>query len=214
VKWGLYELLSTKGVTLTSPVRDFAVKIIEPQPASKIQLDLTNFSRTLQATGLHPDWTPITAVAETANVLAEERTALRTGFMGLFKEGFYDITALETMLAGFIVSCYQVAHFDMETMEWKTGWINLPVMFLPPERRLLELRALMDRSLDILREIQRDISTAYQEFIIPTFEEYRERLTQVINNINEFYAADYEAITGVKLPCSPYGEYACGLNAG
>jgi phage-related protein/intein/homing endonuclease len=199
-KWGIYELLSAKQVTYQSTVKEFATKILENTPASEVKMDLTNFSRTILATGLHPDWVPITAVAEAMNALTEERTALRTGFMGLFKEGFYDIKALETMLAGFIKTSFQVAYFDIAQMKWTTGWVNIPVMYLPPERKLLELRALMDRSLDILREIQKDISTAYQEFIIWDYNEYKSKLTQVIESINDFYATDYEAITGVKLP--------------
>jgi hypothetical protein len=149
---------------------------------------------------LHPDWVPATAVAEAMNVLTEERTALRTGFMGLFKEGFYDIKALDTMLAGFIKTSFQVAYFDMTKMQWTTGWVNIPVMYLPPERKLLQLRALMDRSLDILREVQRDISNAYQEYIFRDYQVYKSRLTQVIEKINEYFAEDYKAITGTELP--------------
>jgi phage-related protein len=200
VKWGIYELLSDKKVTYESAIKEFTTKILENAPASEIKMDLTNFSRTILATGLHPDWVPVTAVAEAMNVITEERTALRTGYMGLFKEGFYDIKALDTMLAGFIKASFQVAYFDMAQLKWTTGWVNIPVMFLPPERKLLELKALMDRSLDILREIQRDISTAYQEFIIRDYNVYKSKLTQVIGNINEFYSKDYEAITGAKLP--------------
>jgi chemotaxis regulatin CheY-phosphate phosphatase CheZ len=134
------------------------------------------------------------------NTLTEERTAIRTGFMGLFKEGFYDLTALEKMMSGFIEASFKVAYFDITQMKWTTGWVNMPVMYLPPERKLLELKALMDRSLDILKEIQRDISVAYQEFIIWDYKEYKSKLTEVINNINEFFASDYQNITGVKLP--------------
>jgi len=199
-KWGLYEHLSAKGVTINSEVKEFATRVLEGNPVSGIRMDITNFSRTLQATGLHPDWIPVTAVAETMNMLAEERTLLRTGFMNLFKEGFYDWKALEKLLAGFIKASFQVAYFDSEKMTWTTGWINLPVMFLPPERRLLELRALMDRALDILREIQRDVTTAYQEFIIDSYDEYKQRLSAVIDSINEFYAKDYENITESTLP--------------
>jgi hypothetical protein len=200
IKWGLYEHLSAKGVTINSEVKEFATRVLEGNPVSGIRMDITNFSRTLQATGLHPDWIPVTAVAETMNMLTEERTLLRTGFMNLFKEGFYDWKALEKLLAGFIKASFQVAYFDSEKMTWTTGWINLPVMFLPPERRLLELRALMDRALDILREIQRDVTTAYQEFIIDDYDEYKQRLSSVIDSINEFYAKDYENITESTLP--------------
>ena len=200
LRWGLYEHLSTRGVNVNSPIRDFAVKILDDRPVTEIKLDIQNFARTIQATGLHPDWVPVVAVAETMNALTEERTLLRTGFINLFKEGFYDIPALEKLLSGFVKAAFNVSYFDMETMQWRTGWVNLPVMFLPPERRLLQLRALMDRSLDILREIQRDISTGYQEFIIESYDEYKKRLSAVIDNINKFYASDYKAITGVDLP--------------
>jgi len=181
-------------------IKEFVTKVIENRAASNITLDLTNFCRTLQATGIHPHWIPITAVAETMNTLTEERTLLRTGFMNLFKEGFWDVKALEKLLAGFIVASFKVAYFDIEEMVWKTGWINAPVMFLPPERKLLELRALMDRTLDVLRDIQRDITRGYEEWIIDDYNEYKEKLSGVIEKINAIFAADYKAITGVDLP--------------
>ncbi|RLI87293.1 MAG: hypothetical protein DRP01_02240 [Archaeoglobales archaeon] len=199
-RWGLYQLLAEKGVQLSSPISEFREKILENSPASEIIMDLTLFSRTLQATGLHPDWTPLTAVAETINALTDERTLLRTGFINLFKEGFWDITALETLLAGIVKTSFQVSYFDTNDLQWKTGWINYPVMFLPAERKLLELRALMDRALDILRETVRDISRGYSEWIIEDYNEFKEKLTNIIDNINEFFAEDYKGITGVDLP--------------
>jgi hypothetical protein len=201
VRWGLYDFLASKGVSLKSEVRDFAVKILEDSASSNITMDLSNFARTLQATGLHPDWVPIIAVAETMNAFTEERTMLRTGFLGLFKEGFYDVKSLETMLSGFIKVSFKVAYFDSVKMEWVTDkYVNIPVMHLPPERRLIELRALMDRALDILRVIQRDISNAYVDSIVLNYEEYKSKLSSVIDKVNEVYASDFENITGIKLP--------------
>jgi hypothetical protein len=200
VKWGLYELLKNKQVTLQSPVSDFRTKIVEGEAKSKIQLDLTNFSRTLQATGIHPDWIPLTAVGEAMNVLTEERITLRTGFINLFKEGFWDTDSIETLLAGAITASFAVSYFDITKLEWGKGWVNQPVMFLPAERKLIELRALTDRAFDILRETQRDVSRGYSEWIIESYDEYKERLTKIIESINEFFSADYKAITGVELP--------------
>ena len=200
-RWGLYDFLASRGVTVKSEVRDFAVKILDDSPASKIIMDLSNFSRTLQATGLHPDWIPITAVAETMNALADERTLLRTGFIGLFKEGFYDVGALERLLAGFIKASFKVAYFDSAKMEWITDkYVNVPVAFLPAERKLLELRALMDRALDILREVQRDAARAFLENIVASYDEFATRLSEVVDEINEVYAGDWQAITGEPLP--------------
>ena len=200
VKWGIYELMSWKGAKLKTPISEIRKRVLEDRPVSKVQLDLTIFCRTLQATGLHPDWVPITAVAEAMNMLTEERTLLRTGFINLYKEGFWSTEAIETLLQKFVTASFHVAYFDLEEGEWVDKWINIPVMFLPAERKLLELRALMDRALDILRDYGRELTIAYAENIIPTKEEFYDRLNEIINKINEWFAKDYEKITGVKLP--------------
>ena len=185
VKWGLYEHLVRKGVSYKSPIQEFVTKVIERERASDIWMDLTNFSRTLQATGMHPYWIPITATAEAMNALTEERTLLRTGFQNLFKEGFITSETLTSVLSGAFITSFKIAYFDIEDTTWKEGWINLPIMFLPAEQRLITLRAYADRAMDILREIQRDVSNAYQDSIIATKEEYETKFTQVIESINE-----------------------------
>ena len=200
VRWGIYELMGAKGVGISTPMSAVASSVIEGQPASGIRLDLTVFCRTLQATGLHPYWVPVTAVAEAVNALTEERTLLRTGFINLFREGFWDIDSLEKFLSGFITASFKVAYFDAESLSWNSGWVNLPIMFLPPERKLLELRALMDRALDILRDIQKDVLTGYQEFIIESYDEVKERLNSVVSSINAYFSAAYKDITGTTLP--------------
>jgi len=185
VKWGLYEHLGRKGVSYKSPIQEFVTKIVENNRASDIWMDLTNFSRTLQATGMHPYWIPITATAEAMNALTEERTLLRTGFQNLFKEGFITAETLTSVLSGAFITSFKVAYFDIEDTTWKEGWVNLPIMYLPAEQRLIALRAYADRAMDILREIQRDVSNAYQDSIIATKKEYEEKFTQVIKSINE-----------------------------
>jgi len=200
VKWGIYQVLSERGVGINSPIREFTTKYVEDMPRSMIQLDITNFCRTLQATGIHPYWIPAIAVAETMNVLVDERTLLRTGFMNLFKEGFWDLVSLETLLAGFITASFKVAYFDVETYRWIEKWVNQPVMFLPPERKLLEIRALMDRSFDILREIQRDISNAYLDAIVVSYDEYKALLSKVIGDVNRVFSVEWKNITGIELP--------------
>ena len=200
VKWGIYELLSEKKVALSDPIKKFTTAIIENNPASTVTMNLAQFCRTLQATGLHPYWVVPTAIAESMNALADERTILRTGFINLFKEGFWNTKALETLLAGIIKASFLVAYFDTEAMKWKAGWVNLPVMFLPAERKLLELRALMDRSLDILRDTSREVSRAYSEWIIDSYDEYKTILSKVIEAVNKIFAYDYALITGTELP--------------
>ena len=200
VRFGLYELMSEKGVTRASPSEDFIKKVVEGSPASQIQLDLTNFCRTLQATGLHPHYVPITAVAEVINTIADERTLVRTGVINLYKEGFFDTASVHRMLTGVLSTSFKVSYFDPEQRKWSDGWINVPLRYLDMEARLIGLRAIMDRALDILREIQRDVLTGYQEFIIETYEEFKERFSKVIENVNSVYSADFERIAGQRPP--------------
>jgi len=200
VRFGLYELLSEKGVTRASPSEDFIKKVVEGSPASQIQLDLTNFCRTLQATGLHPHYVPITAVAEVINTIADERTLLRTGVINLYKEGFFDTASVHRMLTGVLSTSFKVSYFDMSTGKWYDGWINVPLRYLDMEARLIGLRAIMDRALDILRDIQRDVLTGYQEFIIETYEQFKASFSKVVERVNAVYSADFERLTGRKPP--------------
>jgi ElaB/YqjD/DUF883 family membrane-anchored ribosome-binding protein len=206
-RFGLYELLSERGVKADSPIKEFRTKIMEDSAKSPVQMDLVNFCRTLQATGLHPDWVPITAVAETINAITDERTLLRTGVLGAFKEGFINLETIENVLKGAIITSFHVYAFDSEAMSWKDGWVNVPLMFLPPERKLTELRALFDRSMDILKEIQRDITVAYQENIVADYNEYKEKLSKVIDDINKFFASEFKAISGTELTFKFVEEY-------
>ena len=199
-RFGIYELMSKKGISISSPIDDFRKKVIETAPTSNIVMDLTLFSRGLQATGLHPDLVPITAVAETINAISDERNMLRTASLNLFKEGFWNTGAIEMLLSGALVASFLVAYFNTETLQWEKGWINLPLMFLPPERKIVEVRALMDRAMDILKEIQRDVTTAYQENILLDYESYKKTLTEVIDKVNYFFAEEYENITNTPLP--------------
>ena len=68
--------------------------VIEQMKTEKEQgvtMDLRLMCSLLQATGLHPYYVPIVAVAEAINALTEERTLLRTGFLNLYKEGFFNV---------------------------------------------------------------------------------------------------------------------------
>jgi len=200
VRFGLYQLLSEKGVGYKSAVREFCEKVVEGASKGKVILDLTNFCRTLQATGLHPYYVPITAVAETINAITDERTLLRTGIINLYKEGFLDSSAVSRLGQGIVMTSFNVAYFDPVSNTWKTGYINVPLRYLGMEAQLIGLRAIMDRALDILRDIQRDALTAYQEFIITDENEFKAKLSNIINSINSIYEKEYNNIIGESPP--------------
>ena len=200
VRFGLYQLMAERGIRHTSEVKSFVTNMVEGTARSNIVLDLTNFCRTLQATGLHPYYVPITAVAETINTIADERTLLRTGVVNLYKEGFYGVSSIMRMLTGLLTTSFKVAYVDVDAGQWREGYINVPLRYLDMEARLIGIRALTDRALDILRDIQRDVLTGYQEFIIGTYDEFKERFSKVIDWVGEMVSRDFEAITGQPMP--------------
>jgi len=197
-KWGIFELMSQKNIGLKTPVSEFT-KVLEPGAANpKVTMDLVLMCRLLQATGLHPYYVPITAVAEAINALADERTLLRTGFINLFKEGFFNLKTVEELLSGLVKASFKVAYFDLTKMDWDTKWINIPVMFLPAERKLLELRALMDRALDLLRDYVYELRRAAAENVInpKEFAKYLNDFVLKLNN--DWFVPEIKEISGVE----------------
>jgi len=175
VRWTIYDYVSERlnkvGKGFDTSLREIAQTIMDASAENdKVMMDLTHFCRTLQATGMHPDWVPITAVAETINALADERTLMRTGFINLYERGFLDIKSLEDLLSGFFTASFKVAWFNIKELKWEPEkWINLPVRFLPAERKLLELRSVMDRAELLLRELLSVMWSSVRSFIhLPT----------------------------------------------
>jgi len=210
-KWGLFDHLSKKanvkvpgaGESVEAypnvSMMDIIGKVVEPTLATAVMMDLRPFCRLLQAWGVHPAWIPITAVAEAINALSDERTLLRTGFINLFKEGFWNYETIDKLLAGFFTASFAVEYYDIKTHKWKAGAINIPVKFLPAERALLELRALMDRALDVLRDFANEARRAYAENVIVSSNEFEERLKAAIAAVNNFFEPQIKSITGKEL---------------
>jgi len=203
-RYGIFLLMAEKfekaGIRFESytPLVEAVPNLMETSPASQVQVDLTWFSKLLQATGLHPAWVPITTVAENIMVIADEMTLLRTGWLNLFKEGMITIDDAEKSLAGLITASYRVGYWDPESKVWTSGWINLPVRWLPHERKLLELRMAMDRVLDIYREIYSYIRSGIRTLSI-TVDEAKSKLQELIKALSSHYKALTKAIVGQEL---------------
>jgi len=198
-KWAIFESMSEKKIGIKTHVKEFT-KFLEDRAESKeVTMDLTLMCRLLQATGLHPYYVPIVAVAESMNALADERTLLRTGFINLFKEGFFTYKILDELLTEFVTASFKVAYFDMDKYDWVVKWINIPVRFLPAERKLLELRAVFDRALDVLRDYMRMLGRGVSYLIFKP-DEAVDKLKNYINNVmNKWFAKEVKAITGREL---------------
>ncbi len=212
VKWSLFDHL-TRSLRLTlpkagvspepypkKPFVDLVRAVIESEMYSDVSMDLRPFCRMLVANGLHPAWVPLVAVAEAINALADERTLLRTGFLNLFKEGALDYATLDTFLDGMLVASFAVEYFDAETRKWYSGAINLPVRFLPAERKLLELRAVFDRALDILRDYLRVMAKGVSQLILKPSEAMSKLTNYVNTKLGPWFNKVTELITGFPIP--------------
>jgi phage-related minor tail protein len=194
------EKLSSVGVAFENytPLVDVVPKMLDGAPATPIQVDLRWFSKLLQATGLHPAWVPITTVAENIMVIADEMTLLRTGWLNLFKEGMITVDDVERYLSGLIVTSYRVGYWDPVKKVWTSGWINLPVRWLPHERRLLQLRMTMDRILDVFREIYSYIRSGLRTLAL-TPDEALNKLKMLVDTLRPHYAQLTKQITGIEM---------------
>ena len=210
VKWGIYQelhdLLNVKGTLPEKPIIEIIRKYIEKAEgrgvATNIEFDLRLFCRTLQATGLHPAYVPIVAIAEAINALTDERTLLRTGFINLYKEGFFTYKDLEELLKGFFYVKFIVERLTVEegveNMKWKKHDVYFPVMFLPAERKLLELRAVFDRALDVLRDYMKMLGTAVRSLIYEPSEALSKLESFVKEKINKWFKDEVKQITGIE----------------
>jgi phage-related protein len=190
-----------------APLVEAVPKLIEASATTPIQVDLRWFSKLLQATGLHPAWVPIVTVAENIMAIADEMTLLRTGWLNLFKEGMITIEDAERYLAGLLTVSYLVGYWDPVNKVWTSGWINLPVRWLPHERRLLQLRMAMDRVLDLYREIYSYIKSGIRTLAI-TVDDAFNRLKKLVEALNAHYKKLTKAITGIEMEVKVDEEYA------
>jgi hypothetical protein len=180
--------------------------VLDSSPASKLTVELHWFSKLLQATGLHPAWVPIVTVAENIMVIADEMTLLRTGWINLFKEGLLTFDAMDQALSGLFTVSYKVGYWDPEAKAWTTGWINLPVRWLPHERRLLEYRALIDRIMDLYREFYGYLRSAVRTLIL-TPEEAKQMLADFVKLLDAHYSKVAREITGYETHLKHDTEY-------
>jgi len=203
-RYGIFQMMGERfdklGVKFESysPMVEIVPKLMDTSPATPIQVDLRWFSKLLQATGLHPAWIPVTTVAENIMVISDEMTLLRTGWLNLFKEGLITVDDAEKYLAGLLTVSYLVGYWDPEKKVWTSGWINLPVRWMPHERRLLQLRMAIDRVMDVFREIYGYIKSGIRTLAI-SVDDAKERLKTLVSVLDAHYRELTKKITGVEM---------------
>jgi phage-related protein len=189
-----------------TPLVKVVQNLLDSSPESKLTVELQWFSKLLQATGLHPAWVPIVTVAENIMVISDEMTLLRTGWINLFKEGLLTFDVMDQALSGLFTVSYKVGYWNPETKQWTTGWINLPIRWLPHERRLLEYRALIDRIMDLYREFYGYLRSAVRSMIL-TPDEAKQTLSDFVKLLDAHYSGIARQITGYDVHLKHDVEY-------
>ena len=197
VRWmtrhGLMDFMAAKGIGLKTPASQFTAVVEGAAKNPQLLMDLTLMSRLIQATGLHPYYVPIVVVAESMQAFTDERTLLRTGVVNMLERGYASVEEVERLLANLADLSFKVAYFDMSAMDWREGYVNVPLAYLPAERRLIELRAILDwghRNLETLkRQLMRMAEMNYA-----SVEEYEKAVKEVVGVVGKSVAAMLQAL--------------------
>ena len=169
-------------------------------------MDVSVMARLIEATGMHPYWTPLVAVAEAINALADEKTLIRTGFISAYKEGLITLDNSEQLLSGLFVTTFKTGYIDPATGKAETFEYKVPLAWLPAERRLLQIRAIFDRTIDLFREGYRAITKSVR-YLIWTPEEARKRLHEFTEGLRQYMASQLKMVTGIDVKLAVDEEY-------
>ena len=214
VRWALLEQLSKVGFDMGTSIEELVDKmrackgdeLLAQKVSPGIAMDVSVMARLIEATGMHPYWTPLVAVAEAINALADEKTLVRTGFINAYKEGLITLDNSEQLLSGLFVTTFRTGYIDPATGEAVPFDYKVPLAWLPAERRLLQIRAAFDRTLDLFREGYRAIASAVR-LLVWTPEEAHERLASFSESLRQYLSKQLKALTGVDVKLSTDVEY-------
>ena len=166
-RWGIIEHLSKLGVGMKTPIHDIVkamtkstgLETVARNVTPEISLDVSLLARFLESKGVHPYFSSLAAVAEAHVMLADEMTLLRTGFLELFRWGLSDLNTLEHLMSGLFVITFTTGYISHTLGEPVTFTYKKPIYWLPAERRLLEIRAVIDRAYELWRLVVREAAS-------------------------------------------------------
>jgi len=205
-RFGLIDFMAGKGVGLKTPASGFTAVIEGAAKNPTLLMDLTLMSRLVQATGLHPYYVPIVTVAEAMQAFTDERTLLRGGIVDLYERGLADLQVLDDLMSNLSVLSFKVAYFDMQAMDWKEGFINVPLSFLPGERKLIEMRAVIDRYMSVYGKALTEIIGGVRSLVLKP-SEAKERLSKFADGVAKALSAAMKAVVGRDVQFKVDSEY-------
>jgi len=203
-RWGIFEHLSKLGVGMRTSIEDMIKSAqsargsegISSKVSSGIYLDVSLLARMLEARGVHPYLASLVAVADIHVALTDEMTLLRGGFIELFRNGMVDLDTTEQLMSGLFSIQFTTGYIDPASGTPVTYTYNKPIFWLPAERRMLQLRAAMDRAYELFRTAVREISHGVIRLGI-TPEEAKAKIYEFSNVLMPALSEHVRAITGV-----------------
>jgi len=207
----LADKLAQAGISFNSyvPWVDIIPRILSTTPTSRIQVDLSWHSKLLQATGLHPAWVPLVTVAENISVISDEMTLMRTGWLNLGRFGLLTLDDVERWLSGLISIGYIVGYWNPSTKTWSKVALDIPVRWLPHERKLLEYRMAIDRVTNLFRDFLNYLRQAIR--YLATYDVYvdengnvgyvdrtRDYIYKVYSYLDNLFVIDVSKILGMS----------------
>jgi len=125
--------------------------------------------RVVLARGMHPNWVESITIGEAMNALTEERTIARTPIMNALATGALTPDGFKKLLGN--LTTVKILDKDVT------------VKFLEGEIKLLEIRALYDRAVDVVKDVFRYASRSFVDNII-TFEKIGNLLESTVKNLS------------------------------
>jgi len=203
-RWGIIQHAGFFAARMDEPILDVLTRAMGATGAElrsdyvtpEISLDVRLLARLYQATGYHPYFAPFIAVAHAHHVIAEEMTLTRTGFISAFREGVTSLDTMEKLMSGMFIITFKTGMVDPSTAEWREFEYRKPLFWLPAERRLLQMRSVFDRYVDLWRDFMREVVTGIRRLaLLP--ESGLELMKRFFEYIRDRWASDIRRITGV-----------------
>lgn len=204
MRWGIFEHLMASGMKPDTPMPAIitvmrsatGTELHSTKVTPEISMDVRLLARLLEAQGYHPDFVPSLSVAFSHQVLSDEMTLVRTGFISAFREGVLSLESSESLLSGLFVIKFKTGFIDTTTGAWSEINYNKPLLWLSGERRLLQLRSVFDRHVDLWKDLMRETVNGVRRVAI-TPQEALEYMKRFFADLSKSWSASVKAITGV-----------------
>jgi hypothetical protein len=153
------------------------------------------------ATGMHPRYVPLIAASEMMNALSEERTFYRAGIVTALRGGFLDVKSAYDALRKVFTFKVTVPVYNASSMVYEWKQVEVPVVYLDPEVRLMLARSAVDwgtRAIDaVRRQLMRMVAINYAkpDEYLPAVQKVAQAVSDAVNKMLDALGASRVPLT-------------------